>query len=118
MIIPTALLRRFYVGASLRNVDDGFEFKLRNMVAPATVVALGPVEVDGVPYAADQVTLTASRPRLAEEVTAKQPFHLPMGREILVRVRGSKLARGAHQLAVHAVTREIGAMVIDFTDAV
>lgn len=118
MAIPNALLRRFYVGASLHNVEDGFEFKLRNMVAPTTVVAMGPVEVDGVPYSPNQVTLTAGKPRPASAITQKQPFLLQMGRDVLVRVRGARLSHGAHQVALHAVTREIGAVVIDIDDSV
>lgn len=118
LAIPNALLRRLYVGASLHNVEDGFEFKLRNMVAPATMIAMGPVEVDGIPYGANQVTLTASRPRPASAITDKQPFLLQMGREVLVRVRGLRLERGAHQVAIHAVTREIGKVVIDVDDSV
>ncbi|MBX7235019.1 MAG: hypothetical protein K1X65_11575 [Caldilineales bacterium] len=118
MAIPNALLRRLYVGASLHNVEDGFEFKLRNMVAPATVVAMGPVEVDGVPYGPNQVTLSAGRPRPASAITHKQPFLLQMGREVLVKVRGARLERGAHQVALHALTREIGPLVIDIDDSV
>ena len=116
MVIPPSLLRRFYVKASLRNVDDGIEFKLRNTVAPATVIGLELVEVDGVSYGGAQITLTASKPRLATAVSSKAPFPLPIGREVSVRVRGVALAQGAHQVLMHVVTREIGAVVFAVSD--
>ncbi len=116
MILPPSLLRRFYVSASLRNVDDGIEFTLMNRVAPATVIALGPLEVDGVPFEGEQVTLTAAKPRSAAAVSDKRPFPLEMGREVRVRVRGVALAQGAHQVLMHVVTREIGAVVFTISD--
>lgn len=116
MLIPAALLRRFYVGSSLQNVKDGFEFKLKNMVAPTTVISLGPVEVDGVPFAPDQLLLTANKPRMANAISDSRPLQLPMGKEITIQIEALPLSPGEHQLSVHAVTREVGAVVIDITE--
>lgn len=118
LLIPAALLRRFYVGRSLQNVEDGFEFRLKNMVAPTTVISLGPVEVDGVPFASNQLLITASKPHPASVISERKPLQLPMGKEITIQIDAPPLTPGEHQLAVHAVTREVGAVVIDITEIV
>ncbi|NOX62233.1 MAG: hypothetical protein GXP42_09865 [Chloroflexi bacterium] len=118
MAIPTALLKRFYVKGSLHNSEDGFEFRLKNTIAPATVVSFGPIEVDGEPFGPDQVVITASRPRTANTITAKAPLPLHMGKTVTLRVLGPPLTPGSHEIAVHAVTREVGPVIIEIDDSV
>ena len=119
MVIPTALLRRFYVKGSLRNTDDGgFEFRLKNVVAPTTLIALGPIEVDEMLYASNQITLVASKPRPASTVSEKASLFLPMGQEITVRAAGASLPKGKHELVVHAVTKEVGPVIIAVTESI
>lgn len=117
MVIPAALLRRFYVGGSLQNTEQGgFGFKLKNTVAPTTIVSLGPIEIDDEPYAANQVTLTASKARLASTVSDNSPLHLQMGKEISLHVDGETLTPGEHELIVHAMTKEVGPVIIAVTE--
>ena len=119
MVIPAALLRRFYVDGSLQNAEGGgFSFRLKNMVAPTTIVSLGPIEIDNEPYAANQVTLTASRPRPASAISEKSPLDLGMGKEISLHVSGETLTPGEHELIVHAVTKEVGPVIIAVTEHV
>jgi hypothetical protein len=118
LAIPAAVLRRFYLTRSLRNVDGGFEFKLKNVVAPATFLSVGPIEVDGAPFAPDQVMLVASKPRRASSVNDKSPYELRMGKEVSVCVRGDTLRAGEHLVSLHGVTREVGPVVIEFAESV
>ena len=112
MVIPAALLRRFYVDGSLQNAEiGGFGFKIKNTVAPTTFVSLGPIEIDNEPFAASQVTLTASKSRLASTVSDKAPFHLKMGKEISFHVAGEALTSGEHEM-----TKEVGPVIIAVTE--
>ncbi len=115
MEIPAALLRRFYVDGSLLNTEGGFEFQLINRVAPTTIVSLGPVEIDGEPHAADDVTITASRLRIASQVDSQSPLFFPMGRKVTINVKSDNKLNGKHELLVHALTKEVGAVVIGVT---
>ena len=112
MVIPAALLRRFYVDGSLHNSEAGFSFHLRNRVAPTTLVSLGPVEIDGEPISAKEVTIVESKSRRASEVSTKAPLVLPMGKQLQVVVPGRVLGDGEHEVLVHAMTREVGSIVI------
>lgn len=118
LVIPTALLRRFYVEHTLRNTDQGVEFKLKNRVAPTTLVAVGPLEMDGTLVSSERVMLQASKTRSAAAIGPRQPLQLPMGRSLTVKVAIPPLPRGAHHVRLHVVTREVGPVVIEFSDTV
>lgn len=118
MAIPTALLRRFYVGQSLRNNGDGFEFQLANRIAPTTIVSLGPIEVDGELFAPDQIIIRASKPRKASEIREGAPLFLSMGKVASFAIPGKQLAPGRHQVIVHALTKEVGPVSIEFDETI
>jgi len=118
LVIPAALLRRFYVDGSLESVKGGVRFVLQNGIAPATIVSIGPVEIDGVPYAPGDITLTASKPRRASAVTASAPLLFDMGMRVILHVASAALPPGEHEVALHAITREVGPVLIAFTASV
>ncbi len=118
MAIPTALLRRFYVGNSLRNHGDGFEFQLANRIAPTTIVSLGPIEVDGELFAPNQITVKASRPRPASAIREGAPLFLSMGKVVTLSIPGKQLKPGRHQIIVHALTKEVGPVSIEFDETI
>jgi hypothetical protein len=118
LAIPTALLRRFYVENSLKNKDGGFEFRLANRIAPTTIVALGPIEIDGEIFAPDQIMVTASKARPASAIHEKAPFYLRMGKRMTLSIPGERLEPGKHQVVLHAITKEVGSVSIEFEETV
>jgi len=118
LAIPTALLRRFYVRNSLQNNDEGFSFKLTNRIAPTTLVSLGPVEIDGALYAPDQLTVISNHPRSATDIREGSPLFLPIGKKILLSLMPNQLKQGNHHVVLHAVTLEVGPVMIEFDDAI
>jgi len=118
LAIPTALLRRFYVGQSLQNKDDGIEFKLANHIAPTTILALGPIEVDGDLFAPDQIMVHASRPRPANAIREGAPLFLSMGKVVSISIPDEQLPPGRHQVIVHALTKEVGPVSIEFDETI
>jgi len=118
LAIPTALLRRFYVGQSLRNKDDGFEFKLANRIAPTTILSLGPIEVDGEVFAPDQVVVHTSKSRPASAIREDAALFLNMGTVMTLSIPGKRLPPGRHQIVVHALTKEVGPVSIEFDETI
>ena len=118
MAIPTALLRRFYVGQSLKNKDDGFEFKLANRIAPTTILSLGPIEVAGELFAPSQVMVRSSKPRPASAIREGAPLFLNMGKVVSISIPGTQLSPGRHQIVVHALTKEVGPVSIEFDETI
>ena len=118
MAIPTALLRRFYVGNSLKNRDDGLEFRLANRIAPTTILSLGPIEVDGELFAPNQIVVRSSKPRPANAIRESAPLFLNMGKVVSISIPGVRLPPGSHQIIIHAITKEVGPVSIEFDETI
>ena len=115
--VPATLLRRLYVPGSLRNVETGFVLSLKNLIAPGTIVSVGPVVVDGMTWGPDRITVTGKgQPRPAERVSAKSPLPFPINQVVTVQVTAAPLAGGLHNLRVTVLTREVGELVVEAED--
>lgn len=115
--VPATLLRRLYVPGSLRNVETGFVLSLKNLIAPGTIVSVGPVVVDGMTWGPDRITVTGKgQPRPAERISAKSPLPFPINQVVTVQVTAAPLAGGLHSLRVTVLTREVGELVVEAED--
>ena len=113
-VIPAALLKKLYVKGSLKNVEGGVEFALRNTLAPGTIVGFAPVEVDGQSHPLED-TLVGGQP--AGQFSAEQPLALTMNATAVIHLAGAKLSAGSHRLVVAATTKEIGEIRIETEDS-
>ncbi len=117
MPIPPALLRRFYIEGSLRNRPNGFELTLRNRLAPATILTLGPLSVDGRLYAEDNFLLqTRKSTRPANRIAPEFPFDWPVNADIILIGIGPCLMAGTHDLVVQLTLRQTGKTTLTITD--
>ena len=93
MKVPSFLLKRLYVKGSLRNTDDGFEFRLSNTLGSGYAQAISPVRVNGEELPAEQSSFTADgKTQAFLEVDTDNPASLAMNRE-LTRVRTARSSR-------------------------
>ena len=119
MNVPTFLLRRLYVKGSLRNVDGGFEFDLKNTLGSGYAERALPLIVDG-----EELPLSAARFVLDGEsiafdnVSPERPMTLGMNRTVTGAVDGRRLAAGKHTLGLGFVVVGMGEMRFDVTDAI
>ena len=117
--VPATLLRRLYVKGSLRNVETGFELALQNLIAPGTIINVGPVVVDGKSWGPDAITVTGKgQPRPADRIHAKSPLDFPINQVITVQVLAAPLTKALHSLRVTVLTREVGELTVEAEDAV
>jgi len=117
--VPATLLRRLYVQGSLRNVETGFVLSLKNLIAPSTIVSVGPVVVDGMTWGPDRIMVTGKgQPRPAGRISVKSPLSFPINQVVTLQVTATPLARGEHSLRVTVLTREVGELVVEAGDRV
>ncbi len=115
--IPPALLRRLYVEGSLQNRPDGFEFTLRNRLAPSTIISLGPLTVDGRSVSQDVVQIQTKRNlRAVTKVADKSPLDWLINTEIKLIVAEGALAPGIHRLTFEIGLKEVGALTLRVED--
>ena len=116
---PKFILRKLYLPHSLRSRRDGFEFVLRNNIAPATVIALPQITADADIYGATAIFVSGhdGSERPATAIQAQAPLQLGHGIEVRVRVVGKALAVGQkHRLEIRVTTREVGNVDIPIDD--
>ena len=128
--LPSALLSKFYERESLRNTDTGFELCFKNRLAPSTIVAIGPLTVDGYVYESDQLSVSFERPaqghrpppepvaRTAKDFEKKGPKPFDINAILRVSVMGTKLSPGSHQVTWTFRTKEVGAITVTAEDLV
>ncbi|MEX2245942.1 MAG: hypothetical protein WEC75_04580 [Dehalococcoidia bacterium] len=119
MQVPAFLLRRLYVKGSLRNVDGGFAFDLRNTLGTGYADAVLPLVVDGDQVPPGQAAFDADGTRVSfADIAPDRPFTLAMDRTLTVRVDGRTLADGPHTIGLGFIVTGIGEMAFEVTDAV
>jgi len=119
LLIPPALLSKLYVKGSLNCSPENSEFKLKNVLAPSTIIGFEKVEVDGAPYPLDKVLLSKKNSvRPAASVTPQAPFLLNINEEVKVTLEGLKLSPGFHRIALHLESKEVGEVEIPVEDTV
>ncbi len=116
MYIPKALLRKVYVKGSMQATEDGLVFKLKNILASATLNAPVKVFVDGVEVEPENIELEIDGKKIkALEISSENPLDFPLGRELIVVVKGS-YEKGKHKVVLEASIRGYGKGKIEIED--
>jgi alpha-galactosidase len=118
--IPSFLLNKLYVKASLRNTPQGCEFALQNGIDRGTVTGISCVEIDGVDYSAEAlvVHVPGGRTLPGTAITPQAPLSLTEGVMVTVQLVGLVLEPGQHTLRLHLETQELGSLQIKVKDTV
>lgn len=119
MEIPSFLLKKLYVKESLENVDDGFQFKLKNSLSPGTAIGMDPLKVDETEYPLDATTITSGDEVVnAADIVGGGTFAINIGVDIVIHVKGDKLPEGEHTIGISLTTKEVGLLAFDITDTI
>jgi len=117
-VIPATVLKKLYVHGSLRRQDGGFAFDLKNLIAPATIVSVGGLEVDGKQIDGSKMTIRppSGNARATDQISSGRPLVFPVGMVVTVHVSSESLERGQHDLTLHVDVKEIGSLDIPVSD--
>ncbi len=119
MQIPTFLLRKLYVKGSLENVEDGFQFKIKNSLSPGTAVAIEPIRVDDKEYPLENTLVMSDGNEVpAGNVTETNAFPIKVGVEITIKVKADPLPTGEHKIDISIMTKEAGKLAFDVKDTI
>ena len=115
--VPGFLLRRLYVKQSLKNTDEGFEFKLLNRLGSGYAHKMRPITLDGreLPLSSAAFDLDGEVVGF-DEVSQSRTFTLAMNRSITIRVAGTHLDPGPRKIGMAFDVPGLGTLGFDFTD--
>ena len=116
-MVSLSLVNHLYTVGSLRNVEDGLSYRIKNRLFGATLTAVKDITIDGVPFdpATSQVVVDgAVRPVMS--ITASDPLPFPLGTKLEVRLAGQPLPEGAHAIAAEFVCDPFGPLAFNAVD--
>jgi hypothetical protein len=116
--VPAFMLKKLYLKGSLKNTEQGFQFQIRNTLAPGTITALVPVAVDGVAYPLADTQVVARDSLAAADISKERPVTFGINSLVTMVVKGARLATGEHSVVMGVLTKEAGELKWDVTDTV
>lgn len=115
--IPSFMLRALYQRDSLRITSDGFQFEIRNDIAPVRLTGLLPLKVDGKLVPLAQCSYVHGGEELpATAVSAANPVPVDKGESLTVRVRETPLRPGRHSLDIGVEAQGLGQLRFTVSD--
>lgn len=108
-MFPSSMLAKLFVKGSLKNTEDGFELKLKNIIDSGTLVGMGPLVIDEASYAPGVCQVKVGEKEVGgDQITRSAPISVRAFSEIRVRVKGEPLQPGEHKLTLQVFTNEAG----------
>lgn len=116
--VPEFMLKKLYLKGSLKNTEEGFQFQIRNTLAPGTISAVQPLVVDGTAYPLTSTVMVGKEPVAANDVSKERLVTFPINSVVTMIVKGAKLSPGDHSLTIGVLTKEAGELKWTVTDTV
>jgi hydroxymethylglutaryl-CoA reductase (NADPH) len=116
-MFPPSMLESVYQRGSLKDTPNGLQFTLRNTVDSGTMVGIGPIEIDGIAYGAEKITMKTARGEWkGDQFSYRSPFYFSVGTEATIAIEGISLSPGTHRIVITANTAEIGPVTFEISD--
>ncbi len=116
-MFPSSMLAKLFVKGSLKNTEEGFELKLKNIIDSGTLVGVGPLVVDEASYPPSACQIKVGEKELpCDQLTRSAPLSVRAFVEIRLRVQGAKLQPGEHKITMQVFTNEAGKLTFSVTE--
>ncbi|MGB0514466.1 MAG: hypothetical protein ACPGJE_06470, partial [Wenzhouxiangellaceae bacterium] len=117
--VPTALLKKLYNRSSLRNIDGGARFSLKNRLSPAALTAVRPVTLDGQTLDPGKtwISVDGAEPVRLDTMTEHGPVDFPLGTLLTFTLECEPLADAPHELRLEFETDRFGALKLTVSDS-
>ncbi|MBY6203501.1 hydroxymethylglutaryl-CoA reductase [Halomonas denitrificans] len=117
--IPRALLKKTYNRGSLKNDDRGVRFSLKNRLAPAALVAIDRIVIDGETIDAStvRVSLDGGDPIPLNDLAVGSTVDFPLGALLTLSIDRSALDEGEHEIVLEFTAQPFGSLAFDVRDS-
>jgi hydroxymethylglutaryl-CoA reductase (NADPH) len=113
------LLKQLYTFGSLKNVEQGVEFAIKNRLSDAEVTDIQGITIDGrsVPRASLSIDLGDGTILSPDQVSAS-PVTFPLRKTLVVRAGVPALDLGKHKIGIAFKSKPFGALKFEVEDAI
>jgi len=119
MLIPSLVLKQLYTFGSLKNVEDGIKFSLKNRLSDATLIGICKIKIDDIEAPKAALALDLGGQILAlDQISSKNPLEFSLRKTIDIVARIEALAEGKHRLEIEFETKQFGKLNLKVDDAI
>jgi hydroxymethylglutaryl-CoA reductase (NADPH) len=118
--IPPIIMKKIYSIGSLKNIEDGVSFTIKNPMKDALIIGLAGISVNGIEVPLGDVVMKNNGESLkAGEISQDQPFPFPMGEDVEFHVNAMSLKKNVeHSITISCCTDLYGSLDLEATDSV
>ncbi len=120
MLIPTMVLKRLYTFGSLKNVDTGVQFSIKNRLSDAELTELICIKINGNEIPPNSISMNLNNGKLysPEQITKKDPVAFPVGAVFDVLANIDALPFGKHKIELAFKAKPFGKLKFEVEDAI
>ncbi len=116
MQIPPFMLKKIYVKGSLTSMEGGLAFSLANPVAPAHLVGINSLVINGKDYTKNVVLKLTDKNIPGKELNSDNALHFGLKEKAIIHVPEADPVPGHYEMTIVLQTREIGPLTIQASD--
>jgi hypothetical protein len=143
-IIPNFLLKKIYKKGSLRHIEDGIAFDLKNILGPGLITGINFVKINDTIYNSSFIQIIKSGAEtLAEQISSDNPLIIKLNEEITCIMKsglraeaegaallprnavygeqpssGLRLQQGINNIIVELTSYDVGKVQVNLSDTV
>ena len=120
MFIPSLVLKRLYTFASLKNVEGGVKFSVKNRLSDAKLTGITRIKINDrdVPLAVVTLQTTDGLQISPVQVSPHSPVDFPLRRSLDIVARIPPLPLGRHKVEIGFKTEPFGDLHFDVEDSI
>ena len=118
--IPSMLLRQLYTLNSLKNVEGGVQFAIKNRLTDVEFSALTSIKINGNEIAKDKITFDLGDGNVisAANISPENPVAFPIKKIVIVRAETENLPHGKHKIEIAVKAKGYGSLKFEVEDAI
>lgn len=120
VVVPEFLMKRVYKKGSLKRIENGASFELKNVLGPGFISGLNYVKINDVTYVTKDVTFIMKGQEFsAESVTEEKPIAFRLGEEgTLIMTGQDSIVDGVNKIVIDVNNPEAGTVQVKVEDIV
>lgn len=120
MFVPQLILRQLYTRGSLRNIEQGVVFSLKNRLADARLIQIERITVDDTEVVLDKIMIDTGDGayKAADDIDKKNGVAFPLRKSIQVRLDFPHLSTEKHVLSIAFRAEPFGRLEFKVEDAI
>lgn len=116
--VPNVLLRRLYKKGSLRRLEDGIAFDLKNILGPGIITKINFIEINDNSFDSEKIIIRSNeKDHKAHLISVESPLFITFQQQGTLIMKGDNcLVNGKNKITLELVTREAGKICVSLID--